>query len=715
MESFLILGVRSSLALVLLAPLVVNAPPLPHSFFPFVVGKALFTRTLIEIAFGLWVVLAIRSPEHRVSRSWVLGIFAIYVGVALLASLFSVSPQRSLWSTYERMQGFVDLAHWFVFTVVVASVFRSWPDWRSLLNFNLAVSVILGVMGLAQALDITILSYLRPTGRIGITLGNPTYVGAYMMVSVMIALGLLARSYQRAAEPARSVSRGTRRGRGRRRAALDQVGGVPIAWWRAFWIATIVLDVVIMFLSGSRGAVIGLAAGLLAFAAGYAIWGQVPRGRLISRLLIGSLLMLGLVFALVRNTEAFRSLVSPSVTLSRMAKAGLDDESIKGRLNAAKVGLQGVAERPLLGWGPENFTIAYDRHVTGDIVASITFSFDQAHNKPVEELVTKGALGVAGYLAVWGALFWVVARRTRRDGAQEQIFTLFVGAALASYFVQNLFLFDTPGTVGQCMLLLAYVAYLETAPATGVEPEAGARVVVGEPGKPPSVRSAPAFLRISLAWLQGALRPATLRARRTEALEAPLVPILQLAIAALFVGVAIYFFSFRPYQGSTLILGTVNREISWTERLGFFGDSIDAFPALGNYPRLVMFNQLTTNWHTLTPQEAATALAIAEQQGREAMKGEPQEWRIHATLASLYHRAASSDPAYLEKAGELVDQVAELAPERLETQRLKARQRMLEKDFDGALESIDTFVGMYPEAARHLNGLRDEISKAAED
>ena len=80
------INVKTAIALTMLAPLIVMTDPLPGTFFPFIVGKALYSRTLIEIAFGLWVVLALRSPSNRAPRSWLLPIFVLYVLVVLLAS-----------------------------------------------------------------------------------------------------------------------------------------------------------------------------------------------------------------------------------------------------------------------------------------------------------------------------------------------------------------------------------------------------------------------------------------------------------------------------------------------------------------------------------------------------------------------------------------------------------------------------------------------------
>ena len=55
----------SVLGLLLLTPFVVT----PGTIFPFVVGKALWSRSLIEIAFALWTVLALTHPGYRPPRS----------------------------------------------------------------------------------------------------------------------------------------------------------------------------------------------------------------------------------------------------------------------------------------------------------------------------------------------------------------------------------------------------------------------------------------------------------------------------------------------------------------------------------------------------------------------------------------------------------------------------------------------------------------------
>lgn len=783
-ENTLKVSVKIAIAAIMVTPLIVMASPLPGTFFPFIVGKALYSRTMIEIAFGLWVVLALRSPEYRAPRSLLLPLFGIYVVVALLASLLGVSPQRSLWSTYERMQGFVDLAHWFAFVWVLGAVFRSWSDWRWLLNFTLGLSVVMGLMGLSQHYQFGVIvdqfNYLKATTRVDITLGNPTYVGAYMLVHVLIALGFLSRSYAHTPQPTPSRSAERRRSRShrRRRSASDDglsaqtvwlglwlavitLGALTLAnhsgwealaalainlvavmfvlreratpiesrwsavaamlfvflfafyrngdvdqmalvvWvvalrlayvkgnsretsWRVFWITAIALDALILYLSGTRGAFVGLVGGLAAFAVGYAIWGTLRQVKVISLVAIATIVSLALGLVLVRNTAAFESVAATNPMLQRLGGTDLSDDSLIGRIDSASIGIEGFLDRPILGWGPENFTIAYDRNVTTDIVATAVTSFDQAHNKLIEELTTKGILGFLAYMSLWMYMLNIVVRKVGRQDDQTQLFTLFGAAALAGYFTQNLFLFDTPGTGPLFYLLLGFMVYVDTS------------VQTAEAGGPEA---------------QAAERSGSLSRRRFLRSQNALLGAL-VGTSAL-IAITIFFVNYRAFDASTTLLEMLDGSSTWDERLEKFDRTVDTFPQLANYPRIVMFNQLNKSWRNLTPEEATAALTVSTREGLAGIDSEPEEWRIYLSLASIYHQAVATHPGSLESARQLVDHAARLSPARIEVVQMQVQQSVLENDHAAALSMIDAYLEKSPEAARYLQGMRDQVVAAS--
>lgn len=66
LERTLRVALFGALGLLLLTPLVVT----PSTVAPYTLGKALRARSLIEIAFALWAVLAVLRPGYRPPRSW---------------------------------------------------------------------------------------------------------------------------------------------------------------------------------------------------------------------------------------------------------------------------------------------------------------------------------------------------------------------------------------------------------------------------------------------------------------------------------------------------------------------------------------------------------------------------------------------------------------------------------------------------------------------
>ncbi len=667
MEKPLANAVRVVLALVLVAPLIVMADPLPSTIFPYVVGKAVYTRLLVELAFGLWLVLVLWHPEYRLPRSRLMLVLGIYVGVVLVASFTGVSLQRSLWSTYERMQGWVGLLHYAAFSVMLASVFRNFRDWRLVLNVNLAVGLVMGLLGVSQMAGLDLLVYLVDAPRISVTLGNATYVGAYMLVNALIAAAFLAHSFAapraRPAEPPGRVERGSRRGREQQAGARQPSWASPDNLMRVFWVSVILLDLLMLYQSGTRGAIVGLAAGLGTFVVGYILWGKLRpvRTASIALAVAGAVLVAG--FLLVRNTAAFESVAESSFTLQRLASLGPEDRSVRSRWTSTLMGLQGFADRPVLGWGPENYAVAYDLHLTEQgAVDSSLLTFDQAHNRVIEEMVTTGALGLAAYLAVWLVMAWVLARRIRALEPDAQIFALLIASALSGYFVQNLLLFDTPGTVVQLHLLIGFVLYLETTPVE----------TAFAPGRSRE-GSAPGLLE----RLGGLERPA-----KAGAAVAGGAAMLVLA----------YFAVIGPLAGSRAADAALAESRSGTERLQSLRDSIDAAPWLAVYPLRFTLTGLNAAWAGLTGQERQAMFQVAMNEGEASLDGEPREWRLHLVLARVYQRASPDDATTMALAREHTDRALEVAPGRVEVLELRAAQLFHEGDAEAALEVIDGYM-----------------------
>ena len=168
------------------------------------------------------------------------------------------------------------------------------------------------------------------------------------------------------------------------------------------------------------------------------------------------------------------SIVRNNPTLSRLANISYSDITTQSRILTWKASWQGWKERPLLGWGYENFNVVFDKNFPAPIYqdSGSQIWFDRAHNIVFDIGVTSGFAGLAAYLSIFSVAFWVLFKKKhainfylqespdKKDNQpkKEYLLVSFLGALLMSYFIQNLFVFDTPATYIAFFTILAFVA-----------------------------------------------------------------------------------------------------------------------------------------------------------------------------------------------------------------------------------------------------------------
>jgi len=113
--------------------------------------------------------------------------------------------------------------------------------------------------------------------------------------------------------------------------------------------------------------------------------------------------------------------------------------SIQDRVSVWTISLNALKERPLLGFGPENFSIAFDKYYQ----RPLTEWFDRAHNIVFDISIPYGIPFLIIYFLIFAILFFKVP-------------SLAVKSCFIIYFVSNLFNFDVFPTYLIIFLLLAY-------------------------------------------------------------------------------------------------------------------------------------------------------------------------------------------------------------------------------------------------------------------
>jgi O-antigen ligase len=380
-----------ALFLVPLTPLIVANT----LFFPFITGKAFYFRILVEVAFGAWVILALADARYRPRFSWILISVLAFVGWMFIADLFALNVEKAFWSNFERMEGWVLLAHLAAFFIASSSVLRVDNKWRAWFLTSLGVSLV--VLGYAFLQATGVWTIHQGQTRLDASFGNSIYLAIYLLFNTFIA-GWLAFTENR-------------------------------AWLKWSLLALAGVSIVFIFLTQTRGTIIALIGALILAAVLTMVASGKNARRVAAGVLIAILLLVG-GFVAVRNTPVVRN----SELWNRIASISLHDGET--RFTLWHMAWQGFLERPVVGWGQEGFNYVFNKYYDPSLYAQEPW-FDRAHNAFIDWLMAGGLPAFLLYLSLFGV---AIATLWRSPLARAERIAL--TCVLAGYSFHNIFVFD---------------------------------------------------------------------------------------------------------------------------------------------------------------------------------------------------------------------------------------------------------------------------------
>ncbi|KKS47943.1 MAG: hypothetical protein UV12_C0004G0051, partial [Candidatus Nomurabacteria bacterium GW2011_GWC2_42_20] len=395
---------------------------LSHStFFPFIVGKNFAFRIIVEIMLSAWLVLAFIDPAYRPRKSYLLGVFVAFLGIITLSAIFGENPTKSFWSNFERMEGVVTYFHLFAYFIVASTVLTVRGFWRPYLNLHLFAGVIMAIYGVLQwsgGLDI-----VQDGMRVNGTLGNAAYLGTYALFNIFLAGFFMAReSFTTTGERARVAIYG----------------------------AIILLQTFVLYHTATRGAMLGLLAGIGLSTLLVAIFERekkILRNGAIGVLFATALFVGG--FIAMRDAQ----FVKDSPVLSRFAAISFTEQTTKSRFMVWNMAYQGFKERPVLGWGMENFNYVFNKYYNPKMYDQEQW-FDRAHNVFFDWLIAGGLPALFAYISLFACAIYCIWRRADELSIVEK--SVLTGL-LGGYFFQNLFVFDNITSLIYFGTILAYI------------------------------------------------------------------------------------------------------------------------------------------------------------------------------------------------------------------------------------------------------------------
>lgn len=457
--------IKFGIFLIIFTPLVV----FPFFIYQSNTSKVIYFRILTEIIFALWLILIIFDRNYRSkfyalfkkNKRWNLLLISVFLFsfVLIFSSIFGQDFYNSFWSSLMRMEGLFTYLHLPILFLILVTILKK-DELLKLLKISVFISFIVSIIALIQKLNphffiksnffIESINQNRPESL----LSNPDFLALYLVLFIFLALGLFFSQ-------------------------KNKIKNTPylIHYTLYFYPIIAFVNLLALIFTLSR-------AGVLAFIAGIIFLGFIfifSLKNLKKQIILFSLLILLLivpVLTILNRDKIIPKLQNSSSINSLFQRFSYIDESVKGRWATWRVGFEGLKEKPLLGWGYNNFNLAYSKYFDSEIYQKFNLSaynfnwFDKSHNYYLDLLVETGIVGFLGFFFILVAIFIYLYRLIKNSkseilnskqilNSKSQIpkskFLIFIAAGLFAYFVNLLFLFENISSQIAIFLIFAFL------------------------------------------------------------------------------------------------------------------------------------------------------------------------------------------------------------------------------------------------------------------
>jgi O-antigen ligase len=444
-NKILIISIKTLLFLTAFTPLIVTwKTQLPYMF-----GKVVFFRSAIEIVLILFLVYFFLNFQRVSQEIWEkikkffktpLFIFVVlYVVFLAVSTIFAVDSYRAFWGTIDRGEGLFGILHSFVLMMIGLFLFKK-KDWLNFFKIYLVSGLVLIFYAFLQFLKIYNFPFAIPfhDPRPYSFIGNPSFLATHMLFLIIFAITIIYETLQNKELTAKKniFLRLWR-----------------FNFWRYFSFLMILLSVLVIFLTATRGAILGFGIGLL-FLLFYLTIRRKGLWRWLSISFLIFLIIFSGIFWLTRHQPIWQKIPGFN-RLAQTAILNVNDPSTQTRLITWQLSLKAFKEKPLFGWGPENYLVAYEKYYNPDFALYGETWLDRAHNKIFDLLVMQGLFGFLAYLGIFISAFYLMLKKKIPGKA-------FIMAALLAYFIQNLLIFDQLNSDIVFFIVLGFLIYSTT-------------------------------------------------------------------------------------------------------------------------------------------------------------------------------------------------------------------------------------------------------------
>ena len=360
----------------------------------------------------------------------------IFALVTLVADLVGVNPLRSLWSNFERMEGWITIVHLWMFFMAASSVFGAGSAsnaggggrqlWHRWMNVELVAAFLVAGYGLFQLFGWA--SIHQSASRVDASLGNAAYMAVYMLMNAGIAVYLFFVT--------------------RRNASFGAANGnsVFLQW---LYVILAVLFSFELYETATRGTILGLVGGIMLALLVYSIFTGKNKSRGIAGGIVGLFIIAIIAFIALRH----QPFIANNPVMGRLATISFSSTESVARLYIWNMALTGFEQRPVLGWGQENFNYIFNANYDPKMWGQEQWF--RSRPQRLYWLTASGIVGLLAYLSLY-VLFLLAVWKSSLSIAEKSALT----GLLAGYAIHNLFVFNNLASYVLFFAMLGFAASL---------------------------------------------------------------------------------------------------------------------------------------------------------------------------------------------------------------------------------------------------------------
>lgn len=341
----------------------------PSFVFSFTQGKELIFKMLMVFAGFLFAIYLAKRKEltiKNISKSPIFIILVVQLSVYAITNALSSTPIVTLYGTYTRGMGFI-MELFLFFFAIYCGILLSAGEILKGLKVVFFSCLLVAMYGLMQKIGLDPLFNNYDTGifagRIFSSLGNPSYLGQLILLSLIIGAYLTFR---------------------------EQLKSFKIY----YFLGTLIMFTALMF-SETRTSLFGLGAAILLVI--------IKQRKEVLNFVKQNILPVMLVFLLIIG------LMWKVLPEDRYSLSSTSLRSLNSRQEIWKGAVKLIERKPILGYGEKTFYIYFPEVVTKEFLTleeNIDTNADRIHNETLEIFFDHGVLGFISYIALLFATLW---------------------------------------------------------------------------------------------------------------------------------------------------------------------------------------------------------------------------------------------------------------------------------------------------------------------